>query len=239
MTAPAFDTPLHIHHGDCIDYLAGLPGGCIDLVVTDPPYGIAYKTGHRTEPHRFAREIENDRDLSVVEAVVPHLYRLLKDDSACFMFCAWKRQDEVAEILAGGGFTVKNRIVWDKGTTTAGDLKGAFGYQYEVLMFATKGAPAIRGKRWPDVWRHMRVSADKLHHQNEKPVPLLEQAVLSMSDPGDTVLDPFMGSGSTGVACLNCGRDFVGCEIDPGYFGVARDRLDAESAQGRMFAGCF
>lgn len=103
MTAPAFDTPLHIHHGDCIDYLAGLPGGCIDLVVTDPPYGIAYKTGHRTEPHRFAREIENDRDLSVVEAVVPHLYRLLKDDSACFMFCAWKRQDEVAEILARGG----------------------------------------------------------------------------------------------------------------------------------------
>lgn len=89
MTAPAFDTPLHIHHGDCIDYLAGLPGGCIDLVVT--------------EPHRFAREIENDRDLSVVEAVVPHLYRLLKNDSACFMFCAWKRQDEVAEILAGGG----------------------------------------------------------------------------------------------------------------------------------------
>ena len=60
-----------------------------------------------------------------------------------------------------------------------------------------------------------------------------------MSDPGDTVLDPFMWSGSTGVACLNCGRDFVGCEIDPGYFGVARDRLDAESAQGRMFAGCF
>ena len=48
MTAPAFDTPLHIHHGDCIDYLAGLPGGCIDLVVTDPPYGIAYKTGHGT-----------------------------------------------------------------------------------------------------------------------------------------------------------------------------------------------
>ena len=92
MTAPAFDTPLHIHHGDCIDYLAGLPGGCIDLVVTDPPYGIAYKTGHRT-----------DRDLSIVEAVVPHLSRLLKDDSACFMFCAWKRQDEVAEILAGGG----------------------------------------------------------------------------------------------------------------------------------------
>nr|WP_305118130.1 site-specific DNA-methyltransferase [uncultured Adlercreutzia sp.] len=87
------------------------------------------------------------------------------------------------------------------------------------------------------MWRHMRVSADKLHHQNEKPVPLLEQAVLSMSDPGDTVLDPFMGSGSTGVACLNCGRDFVGCEIDPGYFDVARDRLDAESAQGRMFAG--
>lgn len=232
-----FDTPVHAHHGDCVPFLQSIPAGTFDMVLTDPPYGIAYKTAHRAEPHRFAQEIANDRDLSIVEAVAPHLQRVLKDDAACFVFCAWKRQDEVARIIEGAGLAVKNRIVWDKGTTTAGDLKGAFGYQYEVLLFAAKGNPAIRGKRHPDIWRHMRVSADKLHHQNEKPVPLLEQAILAMSDPGDTVLDPFMGSGSTGVACLNCGRNFVGCEIDPGYFDVARKRLDAESAQGRMFAG--
>lgn len=134
---------------------------------------------------------------------------------------------------------MKNRIVWDKGQTTMGDLQGAFGYQYEVLMFATKGRPTIRGKRHPDVWRHMKVSQDKLMHQNQKPVALLERAIMAMSDPGDTVLDPFMGSGSTGVACLNTGRNFIGCELDEGYFDVARDRLDIEAAQGRLFAGMF
>lgn len=235
----ALGNPMTIHHGDCVDYLAGIADGSIDMVLTDPPYGVAYKTSRRTTEHRFAREIENDRDLSIVEAVAPHLARVMKDDAALFMFCAWKKQDEVARIVEGAGLAVKNRIVWDKGVTTAGDLEGAFGYQYEVLLFATKGRPAIRGKRLPDVWRHMRVSVNKLRHQNEKPVPLLEKAILAMSDPGDTVLDPFMGSGSTGVACLNCGRNFIGCEIDPGYFEVARDRLAAESAQGRMFAGLF
>lgn len=227
-----FDTPVHAHHGDCVPFLESIPDGTFDMVLTDPPYGIAYKTARRTEPHRFAQEIANDRDLSIVEAVVPHLQRVLKDDSACFVFCAWKRQDEVARIIEGADLAVKNRIVWDKGTTTAGDLKGAFGYQYEVLLFAAKGNPAIRGKRHPDIWRHMRVSADKLHHQNEKPVPLLEQAILAMSDPGDTVLDPFMGSGSTGVAAAREKRSFIGIERDERYFQPATDRIRRAYDQG-------
>lgn len=234
------DRPIHAHHGDCVEFMSQLPDESIDMVLTDPPYGMAYKTGMRHDKgHRFTREIVGDRNLDAVERATPHIARLLKDDSACFMFCAWSKQDEVARMLEDCGLRVKNRIVWDKGQTTMGDLTGAFGFQYEVLMFAVKGRPQLRGKRHPDVWRHMKVSQDKLMHQNQKPVPLLERAILSMSDPGDTVLDPFMGSGSTGVACLDTGRDFVGCEIDDGYFEVASGRLGRESAQGRLFAGCF
>ena len=228
---------IEIKFGDCVDLLKEIEDESVDLIVTNPPYGIGYKTSWRIEKaHRFTSEIANDKDLSILEIVAPELHRVLKNDSACFVFCSWNKQAEVNEILTGGGrFSMKNLIVWDKCNTTAGDLTHAFGHQYEFMVFATKGNPVIRGKRHSDLWRYPRVSADKLLHQNEKPVSLLERAILAMSDEGALVLDPFMGSGSTGIACLWTHRDFIGMEIDQGYFDVASKRLDAEQRQGRLF----
>lgn len=225
-----------LYNGDCLEYMEQLADGSVDMVLTDPPYGVAYKSGRRQEKeHRFNREILNDRDLSALEAIAPHLWRVLPDDAACFVFCAWKKLNDVDELLRAQGFDIRNHIIWDKGVHTVGDLKHDFGYQYEPLVFATKGRPEIRGHRWSDVWKCMRVPADKQLHQNQKPTSILSRAILAMSDEGATVLDPFMGSGSTGVACLDTNRRFIGCELDEGYFAVALKRLDAESAQGRLF----
>lgn len=224
-----------VYHGDCVEAMSMMPDGFVDIVVTDPPYGVSYKTSKRKDKgHRFCREIENDSDLSALADAAPEMFRVLKDDSACFAFCAWKRQDEAAGILESCGFDVRNRIIWDKGHHTAGDLTGAFGYQYEVILFAVKGKPTIRGKRHSDVWRCPSVPSDRLLHQNEKPIFLLERAILSMSDEGCVVLDPFMGSGSTGAACSHCGREFIGCEVDDGYYEVALGRLSSEWSQGRL-----
>lgn len=223
--------------GDCREILGKIEDESVDIVLTDPPYGINYATSRRSQPHRFDHEIANDKDLSMLEAVIPDLYRVLRPDTACFVFCSWKRLGEACQIIRGGGFNVKNNIIWDKGNTTAGDLAGAYGYQYEVIIFAAKGSPKIRGKRHSDIWRFPRVSPEKLIHQNEKPVPLLERMIASFSDEAAMVVDPFMGSGSTGVACLNMGRSFIGCEIDEGYYEIAKRRLETEQAQGRLFFG--
>lgn len=226
-----------IARGDCLELMREIPSGSVDMVLCDPPYGIGYKTGWRIDrSHRFAREIENDRDLSVVEAAAPVMFDLLKDDSACFIFCAWNRLSEIFGILKSVGFSVKNMIVWDKCATTAGDLEGAYAHQYEMVVFATKGRPIIRGRRHSDIWRYPRVSSDKLVHQNQKPVELLEQMILSMSGKGDLILDPFMGSGSTGIACINTDRRFVGIEIENGYYAVAKKRLTETAAQTKLFA---
>lgn len=114
---------------------------------------------------------------------------------------------------------------------TSGDLTGAFGRRYEVIIYAAKGRPKIRGKRYSDIWECPRVPASREVHQNQKPVELLERAVCSMTDAGATVLDAFMGSGSTGVACVNTGRDFIGIEIDHGYFEVAKKRIEEAVAR--------
>lgn len=90
---------------------------------------------------------------------------------------------------------------------------------------AVKGRPLIRGKRWSDVWQFPRIASQKMLHMNQKPVELLERMILSFSDENNLVFDPFMGSGSTGVACQQTNRNFIGCEIDPYYFEVASHRL--------------
>lgn len=216
--------------GDCSALLASLPRGCADMALTDPPYGIGYRSNRRKDgAHR--RRIAGDNDLGAVRAASRQLYRVLKPDSALFMFADRNRQGEVCEILQRVGFRIKNRIVWDKGNHTAGDCRGAFGFRYEILILAVKGRPLIRGKRHDDIWRFPRVAGARLAHQNEKPVALLAQAIESMSEPGDLVVDPFMGSGSTGEACALTGRRFLGCEIDPRYYGPACERL------ARAFAG--
>lgn len=215
--------------GDCTELYGAIPDESVDMVLTDPPYGIGYSSRRRKDGS-FARPIANDESLSAVARSAHHLHRILKPDSALYLFASPRKQDAVAFILERAGFRIKNRIIWDKGIHTAGDCRGAFGYRYEVLFFAAKGRPLIRGKRHPDVWRFPRVASQRMAHQNEKPVPLLVQAVESFTDPGALVLDPFMGSGSCGEACALTGRRFVGCEIDPRYFGPAVERLRAAHA---------
>lgn len=210
--------------GDCIELLDALPDESVDLALTDPPYGIGYRSNRRKDgAHR--RPIANDDSLNAVARSARRIHRVLKPDSALYMFADRNRQDEVASILQRAGFRIKNRIIWDKGHHTAGDCRGAFGFRYEVLLFAAKGRPLIRTKRHSDIWSFPRLPSAKLAHQNEKPVPLLARAIETFSEPGALVLDPFMGSGSCGEACAETGRRFLGCELDPRYFGPSVARL--------------
>jgi site-specific DNA-methyltransferase (adenine-specific) len=115
-----------------------------------------------------------------------------------------------------------------KDNHSAGDLTGNFGYQYEMLLFITKGRHRIRGKRYSNVWQFSRVPSKKLLHPAEKPVGLVRRAIEASSDEGQLVIDPFCGSGTTGVAAVMEGRRFLGIELDAegeGHADVARERI--------------
>ena len=205
--------------------MAELDDGSVDLVVTDPPYGKAIKMNRRKHKDKLCEMIVNDDSLNIVRHCIPELYRILKPNSACFMFMSQNKIAEVEPMLTDAGFKIKNRIVWDKMNHGVGDLQGAFGSQWEVIFLAVKGRPLIRGKRFNDIWRFPRIASHKMLHMNQKPVELLERMITSFSDENDLVFDPFMGSGSTGEACANTNRRFIGCEIDPYFANVAHQRL--------------
>ncbi len=216
-----------IYNEDC---LMGMRGGVldesIDLIVTDPPYLISYKTNHRTnKEHKFCSEILNDDNEKLIKDYIVECYRILKNNSAMYMFCSSKTIDFFKQELEKVGFTIKNIIVWVKNNWTAGDLKGQYGQQYEFILLVNKGRKLFNGKRLTDVWHFDRVVGKKQLHQNQKPIELIEQCILKHSSEGDLVFDGFIGSGTTAVACLNTNRKYIGFELDKKYYDVACRRL--------------
>lgn len=210
-------------YGDCLEILKAIPDDSIDLIVTDPPYLINYKSCWCN-----SKPILGDNEYDLIEKAVKEMYRVLKPDSAAYVFCSPKRIDYFIRYCQEAGFVIKNSIIWVKNNWSAGDLKASYGQQYEIILLLNKGRKFINGKRLSDVWFFDRVSFQNQHHQNEKPVKLLEQCIIKHSDKGDIVLDPFMGSGSTGIACMHTDRKFIGIEKDADYFAVAEQRIETE-----------
>lgn len=220
-----------IYNEDCIKGMSKIESGGADMVLTDPPYLISYCSSRRKE-HRFCNEILNDDNEQLIVDYMRECYRILKDDSAAYVFCSAKTLDFFMRQARETGFNIKNVLIWRKNNHTAGDLEAQYGQCYEPILYLNKGRRLIKGKRLEDVWDFDRVSADKLVHQNEKPVPLLMQCILKSSDENDLVFDGFMGSASTALACMRTNRRFLGFELDEGYFKIAQRRIREESFKG-------
>jgi site-specific DNA-methyltransferase (adenine-specific) len=220
---------IKLYNGDCLEITKDIPNESIDLIVTDPPYLIKYKTNRRkNKEHDFCSEILNDDNYDLISNYIKECFRILKNDTAMYMFCNCDKVDYFKQELEKTGFKIKNMIIWVKNNHTAGDLKAQFGKQYEIIFLANKGRCEFNGKRITDIWNFNKVVGNKQVHQNQKPVDLLEQCILKHSKEKDIVFDGFMGSGSTGIACKHTNRNFIGIELDDNYFEIAKKRIEEE-----------
>lgn len=211
--------------GDCLKELAKLEDNSIDIVVTDPPYLIDYRSNRRVKRAKFDY-IQNDKpsDADLIPKFFKECYRVMKNNTSIFCFCNWKRVDYF-KIEFEKYFKLKNIIIWEKNNHSSGDLKGAYAPKHEFVLFGDKGRNLCRRKRRPDVLNYDKVPSTKLLHPTEKNIKMLEDFILDFSDANAVVLDPFMGSGTTGVASYNTGRSFIGIEIDKTYYDIAKERI--------------
>ena len=210
--------------GDCLERMKEIPDGSVDMVLTDPPYGISYQSNRRTATERF-NKISQDSELSWLDSFCDEIYRVMRDNSAAYVFCSWHKVD-VFKVALEQKFKIKNLLVWVKNNHGSGDLRGAYAPKHEFIFFAQKGRCLLRDGRRPDILEYAKVSGGKMVHPTEKPTDMLERLVKDASDEGDIILDPFMGSGTTGVAAKNLNRSFIGIEMDEGYFNIAKERID-------------
>ena len=216
-------------HGDCLEEMMKLAddGVKVDLICTDPPYLMNYKTNRRKDKtHDFCKPIANDTNFELIKDIMPLFFELLNRGGAIYMFCNANHIDYFKQQIEQH-FTLKNILIWVKNNWSAGDLKGAYAKQTEFILYAVKGRHVLNGARDTDTLYYNRVVGNMQLHQNQKPVDLCKYLINKSSNENDTVLDCFMGSGSTGVACLQTNRNFIGIELDEKYYNIAKKRCSA------------
>lgn len=221
-----------IHFGDCLKHLARLPDKSIDLIVTDPPYGQDYSTGRQKHTIRSTTRIANDAGELDIPRLMWEFDRVTKDQSHIYIFTSWKTVDRWKPEFEKY-FVLKNILIWSKDNHTAGDLSWSYAQSYEMILFGMKGRKKLHGRRDRDCVYMPKVKSHHQAHLLQKPEPLIEYLIQKSSNRGDTVLDPFAGSGTTGACCAQLQRNSVQVEIDRRYRQTILRRLKKAIAHSR------
>jgi site-specific DNA-methyltransferase (adenine-specific) len=251
----AGDLPLNtIIEGDCIEVLNRLPEESVDLIFADPPYNLQLQNEllrpNRTRVDGVADAWDQFASLAAYDAFtrawLQACRRVLKDDGTLWVIGSYHNIFRVGSILMDLGYWILNDLVWYK-TNPMPNFRGTrFTNATETLIWAKKSQEQKRytfnyhtmknlneDKQMPNVWHiplctgaeRIRIDGKKAH-STQKPEALLYRVILAASNPGDVVLDPFFGSGTTGAVAKKLKRNYIGVELEPRYIAVARQRIE-------------
>ena len=205
-------------HGDCIEVMRGMPDASVDLIVTDPPYLVNYRP-------RDGRTYSNDDNDKWLKPAYAEMHRVLKPDAYAVSFYGWGQADKFMDAWREAGFRPVSHLVFVKDYSSKdGHTRG----HHETAYLLAKGSPS-RPENAPSDVLESKYTGNPLH-PTQKPVTSLTPLIEAYSKPGDVVLDPFAGSGTTAVAARQLGRQYIAIEKDPVYFEAASRRL-AEHGQ--------
>ena len=197
---------VQLHHGDCLEFMRTLPAGSVDAVVTDPPYGCGKAEWDTAFPRQWYEEAR----------------RIAR--TVCIITGSSGLADSVP--LVGSDFV---DVIAARNLNGMTRSPAGFGNWLSCVIAGEKPPQGV-------TYFEFTVNGDMPDHPSPKPFDYMLKLVTRLTRPGATILDPFMGSGTTGVACVQTGRNFIGCEIDAGYFEIAQRRI-ALAQQQPMLPG--
>lgn len=233
-----------IYRGDCLQVLAQL-GQQVDALITDPPYssgGLMRSDRMQTPSNKyiqggsaqlaahninFSGDNRDQRSWAFwVSCWVSAARQALRPGGYAMVFTDWRQLPTLTDAFQAGGLVWRGLVPWDKTDASRAPHKGYFRHQCEYVVWGSNGHLPIskHGGPWPGIVRE-RVDHRKKFHMTGKPLELMSTLVQPVP-PGGLILDPFMGSASTGVAALQAGYRFIGIEQDQHYFDVATSRLE-------------
>ncbi|MFH0881507.1 MAG: site-specific DNA-methyltransferase [bacterium] len=223
--------------GDNMHVLESMPDETVDLILTDPPYNINYRSNRRVKKAKF-KHIENDNHGDWIPEFAREAYRVLKDNRHLYCFCRHDTYPEFIKALQDTGFKIKRTLIWVKNNHGSGDLKGDYAPQDEWIIYCHKGRRELFGKRHSNVLVFSRLNSDKLLHSTEKPVELLKFLIEKSTKKGELVLDPFAGSGSTMHAAKELERFYCIVELSDAYYltsEMRRGELDQITLEDQLY----
>lgn len=215
-----------LHLGDCLEYMKSMPDKSVDLTVTSPPYNVGLKYGEYNDNQKW------DLFLSWLNDIYTELYRVTNDGGRVYSVLSDKLMFELKPALEEIGFTFGQVLTWCKPNLSGGAsrITGDWNFLTEQILLVRKGkrVPMINSSGNTHSFFVIATPQSNFHegrfHPAQFPLELPDRIIART--PGKIVFDPFMGSGSTGMAAVRNGRDFIGCELDKAYFKVARNRID-------------
>ena len=233
-----------LYLGDCLEIVCGMPEESIDAIVTDPPFSSGARTdagkavrgamlrGAKWQGDWFSHDnMATHGFLFLMRLLGSALHRVCKVGANGHYFIDWRMYPNLYGALESSGWVAKNLVVWDKKHFGMGQQ---YRNQHELILYVEKGTAEFYDKGIGNVISVAREQAE--NHPTEKPVLLIEKLLAASTAPNAVILDPFMGSGTTGVACMNLGRRFVGVDIARQHFDMACERIKNAHDQQRLFA---
>lgn len=209
--------------GDCLEEMKKIPDKSIDCVITDPPYFIGFSSFGKTSN----RQDWGNHTLLVhlFDSIFTEFKRMLKKNGKLFVFCDWRTYPSFY-LASTKYFNIPNLIVWDYNWIKAGTH---FRFSHEFILYGImEETEGPEDRTISDVWHIKPINFTiERNHQAEKPLEIIDKMLNVSTKENQTILDPFMGSGTTGVACKRLNRNFIGIEIDPKYFEIAKRRIEA------------
>lgn len=225
-----------LYNGDCLEVMNDLTVLDVkfDAIITDPPYNISRDNNFKTMGRAGIDFGEWDKDFDLT-GWISHCEPLLKKGGNIVIFNDWKNMSYIVNELEENGFEIKDLIRWKKQNPMPRNRDRRFITDYEVAVWAVK-----KGGKWtfnrlddkyerPEIVCGITSKSEKLNgvHPTQKPIEVMKWLIERLTNEGDVVLDPFMGSGSTGVACIGTNRKFTGIELDENYFKIANKRMES------------
>lgn len=222
-----------IKQEDCLKIMSSIRNDSIDCIITDPPYRITSRGNGGNSGGMFQKkEVNNGKVFQTnnleIEDWLPELYRVLKPQSHCYIMTNNKNITHYLNAINNSKFHFIKCLIWVKDNKIMGQT---YMSQFEFVIMCRKGGhKRINDCGTSDVLqipnKKLKDKNGKTIHDTEKPILLNEILINNSSNKGDWILDPFMGIGSCGVACINTNRNFIGCELDEKYFNIAKERLE-------------
>ena len=217
-------------HGDCLERMKEIPDGSVDLILTDPPYNIARDNNFHTMGRKGIDFGEWDKGFDLF-SYIDLLPRVCTKNANVVIFNSWTNLGEIAKYAESKGFVIKDMLRWEKSNPMPRNRDRRFVVDYEVAVWLTMPKAKWTFHRQSETYdrplfKGSLVSGnEKTAHTTQKPIWLMESLLKVLSNENDTVLDLFSGSCSTGVACLNTNRKFIGIELDNDYFDIGAERM--------------
>jgi len=213
-------------HGECLEKMADIEDGSVDMVLTDIPYDVVNRASNGL------RNLDKGKADKITFSLIPAMREAFRIcNGSIYIFCATEQVSEIRSFYASRGMTTR-LCIWEKTNPSPMNGQHTWLSGVECFVYAKKKGATFNEHCKNTVFRHS-VPRGKLH-PTMKPVDLLERLISASSNEGDTVLDFTMGSGTTGVACKNLNRSFIGIEKDDEYFQLASDRIHSHNAKAHL-----